>query len=97
MPKDTWSNLPNGVTVEMLDEYARQRENARRRADYAKHPERVERQRMSTYRNFFNRRGYLVVPMPPAGPWDELTKGCLMHALESAMVEQGGGAVAENA
>ena len=48
MPKYTWNNLPNGVTVEMLDEYARQRENARRRADYAKHPERVERQRMST-------------------------------------------------
>ena len=54
-------NLPDGITLEQLDAYARERENARRRADYAKHPERIERQRVNTYRNFLTRRGYLVI------------------------------------
>lgn len=83
-------NLPEGVTLEMLDEYARQKENARRRADYAKHPERIARQRTNTYRNFLNRQGYLVVPMPPTGPWDEPTQGRLLGELRSALADQGG-------
>lgn len=83
-------DLPEGVTLEMLDEYARQKENARRRADYARHPERIDRQRTNTYRNFFNRKGYIVVPMPPAAPWDEMTQGRILSDLRTAMLDQGG-------
>ena len=81
-------NLPEGVTVEMLDEYARNRENAKRRADYAKHPERVERHRLTTYTNFLNRHGMLVVPTPPPLPWTDLQKRCLIQMLRSAFEEQ---------
>lgn len=81
--------LPDGVTMEMLDEYARQKENARRRADYARHPERIERQRTNTYRNFLNRKGFLVIPMPPTGQWDEPTRARLLSEMKSAMLDQG--------
>ena len=82
-------NLPEGLTLEQLDEYARQRENARRRADYAKHPERVERQRLSTYSNFLRRHGRIVMTRPPAPPWSDLQKKCILKALEAAMAEEG--------
>lgn len=80
--------LPEGVTLEQLDAYARARENARRRADYARHPDRVERQRMTSYTNFINRHGKLVIPVPPAPPWSELQERCLLGMLRAAMTEQ---------
>ena len=55
MPK-TW-NLPEGVTLEMLDEYSRQRENAARRASYARNPERVMRQRLNSAVSLLERHG----------------------------------------
>lgn len=81
-PLDT---LPPGVTLEMLDEYARNKENARRRADYAKHPERVERHRLTTYTNFLRRHGMTVLPAPPPPPWDDLQKACILRAIEEAL------------
>lgn len=81
--------LPDGLTLEELDEYARQRENARRRADYAKHPERVLRQRLSTYSNFLRRNGRIVMDRPPAPPWTDLQKRAILKALETAMAEGG--------
>lgn len=83
--------LPEGVTLEMLDAYARQKTNERRREDYARHPERTERHRMTTYRNFFNRRDYLVLPMPPDLPWNILQERAILHAVMAAMAEQKGG------
>ena len=80
-------NLPDGLTLDQLDEYARQRENARRRADYAKHPERVLRQRLSTYSNFLRRNGRIVMARPPAPPWNDLQKKAILHAIEAAMAE----------
>lgn len=58
MPKTTW-NLPEGVTLEMLDEYARDHENAARRASYARHPERVMRQRLTSAANLLTRHGLI--------------------------------------
>lgn len=92
MPRTEWTDLPEGITLEMLDEYARKRENARRRADYAKHPERVERHRLTTYTNFLNRHGQLVIPKPPAPPWSDLQARCLLQMLRCAWEQQGGGA-----
>ena len=79
--------LPDGLTEEMLIDYARNRENARRRADYARHPERVERQRMTTYTNFLNRHGKLVIPAPPPPPWTDLQERCLLNMLKAALQE----------
>lgn len=92
MPRTEWTDLPEGVTLELLDQYARQRENARRRADYAKHPERVEKHRTQTYTNFLNRHGMLVIPFPRAPrPWSDMQKDCFIHMLECAIDEQAGG------
>lgn len=60
-------NLPEGLTIEMLDDYARKRENARRRADYRKHPERAKRNRISAARNLLQRNGYFVAETPGTG------------------------------
>ena len=54
--------LPAGITIEELDEYARQKECARRRADYAKHPERVLRNRITAAVNLLERQGFTVIP-----------------------------------
>lgn len=87
MPKNY--DLPEGVTIEMLEEYARQHENAKRRADYARHPERVERNRMSTYTNFMNRHGKLVMQWPSAPqPWSDMQRDCIIHMVLCAMEEQ---------
>ena len=58
MPQNT-RNLPEGVTDEMLEEYARERENAARRASYALHPERVLRQRLTSAANLLTRHGLI--------------------------------------
>lgn len=80
--------LPEGITLEQLDAYARERENARRRADYRKHPERVERHRLTTYCNFINRHGLSVIPTPPAPPWTEQQRDEIILALQTAMEAQ---------
>ena len=81
---EDWT-LPEGVTLEQLDAYARARENARRRADYARHPDRVERQRTTTYTNFLTKRGFVIMPAPPAPPWSELQEKCILRAVEASM------------
>lgn len=88
--KATTFNLPEGVTLEMLDEYARQRTNARRRAEYARDPDRVTKYRLATYTNFMQRNGMLVIPMPPALPWSDLQQKCVMQMVKKAMEQQGG-------
>ena len=82
-------NLPEGLTLDQLDEYARQRENARRRADYAAHPERALRQRLSSYSNFLRKNGRIVIARPPAPPWNDLQQKAILQALEAAMAEGG--------
>lgn len=62
MRKRTWSlpdNLPDGITVEMLDEYATDKINAARRASYARHPERVLRQRLTSATNLLYKHGLI--------------------------------------
>lgn len=77
------------VDLDELDAYARKRENARRRADYAKHPERAVRQRMSSYTNFLRRNGKLVMDRPPEPPWSELQQRAILRAVESSFREGG--------
>lgn len=48
-----------GLTLEQLDEYARQRTNRARRECYARHPERVMRQRLTSATNLLNRHGLI--------------------------------------
>lgn len=51
--------LPEGLTLEQLDQYARERENARRRADYRRHPERATRNRLTSAANLLYRHGLI--------------------------------------
>ena len=80
-----WDNLPEGLTLEMLDEYARVKENARRRADYAKHPDRVLRNRLTTATNLLNRHGRIVMSCPPPLPWTEAQQSAILTELAAAM------------
>ena len=57
MPNN-WT-LPNGFTSEEFDEYAREHYNATRRACYARHPERVMRQRLTSAVNLLHRYGLI--------------------------------------
>lgn len=79
--------LPPGVTLEQLDAYARERENARRRADYARHPERAERQRLTTYTNFLRRHGRVVLDNLPPWPWTDSDRAFAMSQLIEAARE----------
>ena len=79
--------LPPGVTIEQLDAYARERENARRRADYARHPERAERQRLTTYTNFLRRHGRVVLDNLPPWPWTDSDRAFAMSQLIEAARE----------
>ena len=63
--------IPDGLTLEDLDAYARERTNAKRRAKYAADPERVKRQRVQAYTNFLQRNGYMILPMLPPPPWTQ--------------------------
>lgn len=79
--------LPPGVTLEQLDAYARERENARRRADYARHPERAERQRLTSYTNFLRRHGRVVLDNLPPWPWTDSDRAFAMSQLIEAARE----------
>lgn len=57
MPKE-WT-LPSGMTLETLDAYAREHQNAARRACYARHPERVMKQRLVCAANLLHRQGVI--------------------------------------
>lgn len=50
---------PPGIPLEVLDQYARDRENAARRASYARHPERAMRHRIISAANLLFRNGYI--------------------------------------
>lgn len=50
---------PSGFTPEEFDAYARAHYNAARRASYARHPDRVMRQRLVSAANLLNRYGLI--------------------------------------
>lgn len=50
---------PSGFTQEEFDQYALERYNAARRASYARHPDRVLRQRLVSAVNLLNRHGLI--------------------------------------
>lgn len=74
MEKQNW-NLPDGVTLEMLDEYARAQLNASRRASYARHPERVMKQRLTSAANLLCRYGLI----------DEETRATVLERVGGAV------------
>lgn len=78
-----WENsLPEGVTVEMLDAYARERQNRARRESYARHPERVERQRLTSYTNFLTKHGRIVLDSVPPLPWSDADRAAVLAQAE---------------
>ena len=52
-------DLPEGLTLEMLDQYATARRNAIRRANYSRHPDRVLAQRLRAAVNLLERHGVI--------------------------------------
>jgi len=54
--------LPEGVDLATVTAYAEEMERKRHRDWSRKNPEKVEQQRIRTYRNFLIRRGYKVLP-----------------------------------
>lgn len=78
--------LPEGLTLEQLDLYAAQRERERRRENYHRHPERVERNRITTYTNFLQKHGKVVIPRPAdPWPWTPVQKEILAYSVYLAM------------
>lgn len=69
--------MPNvrTLTPEELDEYTREYVNSLRRASYARHPERVMRQRLASAANLLNRQGYI----------DDQTRSTILHRLSEGV------------
>lgn len=65
-------SIPDGMTVETFDEYAKQYRNAQRRAYYAKHPETIMRQRLVSAANLLTRYGMI----------DALTRAAILERVE---------------
>lgn len=57
----TLDHLPDGITIKMLDEYARRKESATRHKWRVNNPEKITRQRINSYRNFLRKNGYSTV------------------------------------
>lgn len=57
--------LPAGVSLEEVTEYAQQMERKRHRDWNRNNPDKVLAQRMRTYSNFLTKHGFTVIP--PAG------------------------------
>lgn len=53
-------NLPDGITVEMLDEYARAKANERRREYYRNNPEKGKQHRIRSAINLLSKNGYEI-------------------------------------
>ena len=86
------TSLPDGLTYADVEEIIRQRERERRREDYARHPERNLRQRITTCKNFLRKQGCFVMDgIPPAPPWTELQQKAILKAIATAL-EKGGAA-----
>lgn len=86
--ENTHAPLPEWLDLDKLDEYARRRDLERRRQHYARHPEQVEQNRARTYKRFFNRRGYIVLDVPPAPPWSDAQRAAILETVAAALDQQ---------
>lgn len=78
--------LPEGVTLDELTEYAERKIREKRRQYNRDHPEIVKQQRLRTYANFLRRNGMLVMDAQvPAPPWNELQEKCILQAIRANM------------
>lgn len=68
--------LPEGITEELLDKYARDYQNAARRKSYARHPERVMRQRLTSAANLLARHGLI----------DDQAHASILSAIDDSLV-----------
>jgi hypothetical protein len=91
--------IPANVAIEMLDDYARKKENERRRAAYKANPERAMKYRVTSAINLLRSSGYIVnkvgegVTIPgytvirgelPEQPWTDEQKKMLVDAMDAA-------------
>lgn len=54
--------LPAGVDLEQVTAYAVQLERKKRREWSRRNPDKVEQQRIRTYQNFLQKRGFTIIP-----------------------------------
>lgn len=77
--------LPEGVTLDALTEYAERKIREKRREYNKSHPEIVERQRCRTYKNFLQRHGMVVIEKLPPQPWDTATEKNILQSLREGL------------
>ena len=78
-------HLPEGITLEALDQYAAAKERERRRKYRIEHPEKMKNQRTVAYKNFLTRNGYLVIKTGAMEPLPDFTLETVPAAVRAAM------------
>lgn len=78
------NHLPDGITLEALDQYAAAKERERRRKYRLEHPEKMRNQRMAACKNFLTRNGYLVIKTG-AEPLPDFNLEDVPEAVKAAM------------
>lgn len=81
--------MPKNQNPTPQQEQQRERQRAYRREYDRRNPDKAVEWRLKSYARYLTRHaGKLVIPIPPALPWTEEQKGCILHAIEVAMQDQ---------
>lgn len=76
--------LPEGVTLDALTEYAERKIREKRREYNRSHPEIVMQQRKRTYANFLRKQGVFVMDAKlPDLPWSKDQERLILNALKA--------------
>lgn len=78
------NHLPDGITLEALDQYAAAKERERRRKYRQEHPEKMLNQRTVACKNFLTRNGYIVIKAGPE-PLPDFDLEDVPEAVRAAM------------
>lgn len=78
-------HLPDGITLEALDQYAAAKERERRRKYRIEHPEKMKSQRTVACKNFLTRNGYLVIKTGEMEPLPDFELDAAPEAVRAAM------------
>lgn len=77
--------LPDGITLEVLDRYAAQKERERRKQYRDRHPEKMMQQRITSSKNLLARNGYVVVKVGSADPLPDFDMESMPEPVKAAM------------
>ena len=76
--------IPDGYTLEELEEAAKEYIRRKRREYNKKHPDIIEQQRLRTYANALRRNGFFVMNAEiPDLPWSETQEKMILQAIRA--------------